>query len=61
MLKDRLRIYQLVEGGYVEATESRYFPGYDLQTIIANALQTAYEQNTSIAIRQLRASLQSFY
>lgn len=57
MFKEQLRIYQLMEGAYVETSESRYFPGYDLQSIVAEVLKTAYEQNTSVAIRQLRATL----
>lgn len=57
MLKEQLQIYQLVAGRYVESTESCYFPGYDLQKLVAAILETAYEQNTSVAIRQLRASL----
>ncbi|NEQ28957.1 MAG: Uma2 family endonuclease [Microcoleus sp. SIO2G3] len=57
LLKEQLHIYQLVEGRYVETTQSRYFPGYDLQTLVAEALQTAYEQNTSVALRRLRRSL----
>lgn len=56
MLQEQLRIYQLVEGQYVESAESRFFPGYDLQKLVAATLQTAYEQNTSAAIRQLRSS-----
>lgn len=57
MLKERLRIYQLVEETYIETSQSRYFPEYDLQTLVVETLQTAYEQNTSVAIRQLRSSL----
>lgn len=57
MLKQRLRIYQFVEDRYVETTESRYFPGYDLQAIVAQVLKTAYEQNTSAATRELRSKL----
>lgn len=57
ILQEELRIYQLVEGAYLETSSSRYFPGYDLPTLVAQALKTAYEQNTSIAIRQLRSSI----
>lgn len=59
LLKDRLRIYQLVEGKYIKITRSSYFPNYDLQTLVADTLQIAYEQNTSAAIRQLRSTLTS--
>ena len=57
MFNEQLRIYQFLESRYIETTESRFFPGYDLQRLVAEVLQLAYEQNTSVAIRHLRSSL----
>jgi Uma2 family endonuclease len=55
MLKeDALTIYQLVDGSYQAASESLYFPGFNLPTIVAECLQVAYTENTSAAIWQLQ-------
>lgn len=60
---NRLQISRLVqpsssaEPEYVEVAESHYFPSMNLQTIVAECLRIAYEQNTSAAIRHLKAGL----
>lgn len=59
----RLQINKLVQSSsvaepeYIEVAESRYFPGRDLQAIVADCLRIAYDQNTSAAIRHLKADL----
>ena len=53
----RLQIYRLTFEEYALSRESHYFPGMDLPAITAECLRIAYEQNTSAAIRHLRASL----
>ncbi|WP_348251987.1 hypothetical protein [Leptolyngbya sp. FACHB-1515] len=58
MLKEKLYIYSFADGQYFESIQSRYFPEYNLQKLVAETLQTAYEQNTSMAIRRLRSLLQ---
>lgn len=55
MLKeDALTMYQLMDGSYQAASESLYFPGFDLPAIVAECLQVAYTENTSAAIWQLQ-------
>lgn len=55
MLKeDVLSLYRWVEGDYHLTSESLYFPGLDLSTIVAQCLQVAYAENTSAAIWQLQ-------
>jgi Uma2 family endonuclease len=55
--KQKLLIYQFQETGYQLQTQSRYFPAIDLAAVIAQAVQVAYDRNTSAAIRQLRQQL----
>ena len=55
--KSQIRIHQLQGKTYVLQTQSRYFPGIDLQRMIDRCLQIAYDRNTSAAIRDLRQSL----
>lgn len=57
--RNRLRVYQLQERTYQETSQSRYFPGFNLQGISDRALQIAYERNTSAATRDLRQRLRS--
>ena len=54
---DRLQLYRLEGQGYEQCRDSRYFPGMNLQSMVAECLRIAYEQNTSAAIRHLRATL----
>lgn len=54
---DRLQLYRLNDRKYEECRDSRYFPGINLQGMVAECLRIAYEQNTSAAIRHLRATL----
>ncbi len=54
-----LLIYQFQETDCQLQTQSRYFPGIDLAAVIAQAMQVAYDRNTSAAIRQLRQQLAS--
>lgn len=51
---NQLRIHQLQGNVYVIQSQSRYFPDFDLQSIITRCLQIAYSRNTSAAIRDLR-------
>ena len=55
--KNQLVIYQLQGDEYIAQAQSRYFPDISLQDVIARCLQTAYERNTSAAIRELRQLL----
>lgn len=55
--KNRLLIYQLQGAAYSRQTESRQFPGIDLQDAIDRCFQIAYDRNTSTAIRDLRQRL----
>lgn len=55
--QSRLLIYQLQESAYVLQERSRYFPGIDLEAVMARCLQVAYKRNTSAAIRDLRQRL----
>jgi Uma2 family endonuclease len=54
LYKERLAIHQLSNGRYHEAQSSRYFPGRNLQLIVARMLSIAYEEDTSAAIWWLR-------
>ena len=55
--KNQLHIHQLQGKTYLLQTQSRYFPGIDLQSLVERCLQIAYERNTSAAIRDLRERL----
>lgn len=55
--KNQLHIHQLQGKTYLLQTQSRYFPGIDLQNLVERCLQIAYERNTSAAIRDLRERL----
>ncbi len=55
--KSQLRIHQLQDKTYLLQTQSRYFPGIDLQGMIERCVQIAYDRNTSAAIRDLRQRL----
>jgi Uma2 family endonuclease len=52
-----LQIYQLQENEYVLNSNSRYFPDKNLSEIVMQGLETAYQRNTSAAIRELRQKL----
>jgi Uma2 family endonuclease len=54
---NQLEIYVLNNGKYDLQLNSRYFRGLDLQDIVSQCLQVAYERNTSAAIRLLRQIL----
>jgi Uma2 family endonuclease len=55
MLKrDVLSIYQLDNDAYHLSATSHYFPELQLQAIVAQYRQIAYEQSSSQAMRQLR-------
>jgi Uma2 family endonuclease len=54
---DRLAIYQLVAGEYVETMESRYFPGLNLNELSIAYLITARNQGTMPAKKELRQKL----
>ncbi|WP_427159584.1 Uma2 family endonuclease [Aliinostoc sp. HNIBRCY26] len=55
--KQQLLIYQLQGTEYQLQTYSRYFPDFDLESVIARCVQMAYERNTSAAIRDLKQHL----
>ncbi len=55
--KQQLLIYQLQGAEYQLQTYSRYFPDFDLASLIARCVQIAYERNTSAAIRDLKQHL----
>ncbi|MBD2596391.1 Uma2 family endonuclease [Nostoc spongiaeforme FACHB-130] len=55
--KQQLLIYQLQGSIYQLQTQSRYFPGWDLHSVIAQCVQIAYQRNTSAAIRHLKQQL----
>ncbi|NEO88069.1 MAG: Uma2 family endonuclease [Spirulina sp. SIO3F2] len=55
--KQKLLIYQLQGHEYVTQAQSRYFPERDVAAIAAQAIQVAYERNTSAAIRALKQQL----
>ncbi|HBL62851.1 MAG TPA: hypothetical protein DDZ80_32110 [Cyanobacteria bacterium UBA8803] len=57
LFRKQLAIYQLQNSEYLLQSHSRYFSGIDLQAIILQYRQIAYERNTSAAIRQLRQTL----
>lgn len=57
--RSQLTIYGLQETEYQPQTTSRYFPGVDLQTIVAQCLEAASEQGTGVALRELRQRLSS--
>lgn len=57
LFRKQLAIYQLQDTEYLLQSQSRYFPQFDLQSLILQYRQIAYERNTSAAIRQLRQAL----
>jgi Uma2 family endonuclease len=57
LFRKQLAIYQLQNSDYLLQSHSRYFPELDLQALILQYRQIAYERNTSAAIRQLRQTL----
>jgi Uma2 family endonuclease len=54
---NQLEIYGLNNGRYELQLYSRYFRDLNLQDIVSQCLQVAYERNTSAAIRLLRQLL----
>ncbi|WP_225931305.1 Uma2 family endonuclease [Leptolyngbya sp. 7M] len=57
LFRKQLAIYQLRDAEYSLQSHSRYFPEIDLQALILQYRQIAYQRNTSAAIRQLRQAL----
>ncbi|WP_370569751.1 Uma2 family endonuclease [Sphaerospermopsis sp. LEGE 00249] len=55
----QLLIYQLQQNSYLLQSYSHYFPNFDIHEIVEQSLQTAYNRNTSAAIRELRKFLNS--
>lgn len=55
--KTGLQIYALQAGDYSLQRFSRYFPQIDLPDLIACVLQTASEQGSGVALRDLRRQL----
>jgi Uma2 family endonuclease len=55
--KQQLLIYQLQGTDYQLQTHSRYFPEFDLQSVITKCIHITYERNTSAAIRHLKQKL----
>ena len=54
--KNQLAIHRLQEDGYQLRSQSHSFPEIDLQALLTRCLQTAAEQGTGVAIRELRQS-----
>jgi Uma2 family endonuclease len=57
--KHKLLIYRFQGSRYQLQTQSLYFPDFDLQSTIARCIDTAYQRNTSAAIRDLKQQLAS--
>mgnify|MGYP002777477548 CR=1 FL=1 len=57
--RNQLIFYQFQGEGYAVVTNSRYFPNINVEEIVRECLQIAYERNTSAAIRELRRKLAS--
>lgn len=55
--KSALVIYSLQGDRYIVQSNSRYFSDINISEVITQSLQTAYERNSSAAIRQLRQKL----
>ncbi len=55
----QLQVCHLQNNAYTEKARSQFFPGIDIQEIVAWCLKTAYTRNTSVAIRELRRKLMS--
>jgi Uma2 family endonuclease len=55
--KQQLESYSLINGEYYRQSESRYFPGIDLEQLVMEYLQICRAQSTSAAIRNLRQQL----
>jgi Uma2 family endonuclease len=54
---NRLLIHGLQDDDYVLKETSRFFPVVDIKAIAAQCLQTAAEQGTGVALRELRSRL----
>jgi Uma2 family endonuclease len=52
--KNQLFVYQLQNTEYLIQNKSQYFPDINLQDVVSQCLQVAYERNTSAAIRELK-------
>jgi Uma2 family endonuclease len=57
LFRKQLFIHQLQGTEYIVQPQSQYFPEINLPDVIAQALQLAYERNTSAAIRHLKQQL----
>lgn len=55
----QLLVYQLQDTEYLIQRQSQYFPNINLQDMVAQCLQVAYERNTSAAIRELKQRLEN--
>jgi hypothetical protein len=54
----QLFIYELYQNSYLPETHSYYFPNFNLHKILQQCLETAYNRNTSAAIRELYARIE---
>ncbi|MBT9316381.1 Uma2 family endonuclease [Leptothoe spongobia] len=52
-----LQIYRLNDNGYESVSQSRFFPELSVPELVNQCWQQAYEQGTSVAIKQLKRSL----
>ncbi|HBE51578.1 MAG TPA: hypothetical protein DDW76_23070 [Cyanobacteria bacterium UBA11369] len=57
--RNQLIFYQFQGEGYAVVTNSRYFPDINVDEMVRECLQIAFERNTSAAIRELRQKLAS--
>jgi Uma2 family endonuclease len=55
--RKQLLIYHLQNSAYTLHQTSRYFPNFEIQSVVDRALQITYDRNTSAAIRDLKHSL----
>lgn len=55
--EQRLFIYCLQDGEYIEQSQSQYFPSIQLQETVSRCLQAAYSRHTITAIRELKQQL----
>ena len=56
---NQLIFYQFQGEGYAVVTNSRYFPDINVDEMVRECLQIAFERNTSAGIRELRRKLAS--
>ncbi|MGK7907569.1 MAG: Uma2 family endonuclease [Synechococcus sp.] len=56
---DQLGVYRLEDDQYIAVNSSRYFTAGNLEALVSETLNLAYQSNTSRALRQFREQLSS--